>query len=119
MNECFFYHSNMHNLVKSRGSFIAPRLVALLRDNMVEGEESVSRLTGLEVFLPDGRRLGVVHDAVIDANGMSCTHLFVRDTEEDLVEGSVHVAVPWRWVRAIDRIVLLRWFPPTPIPLQS
>ena len=119
MNECFSHHSNMHYLVKSRGSFIAPRLVASSRDIMVEGEESVSRLTGLEVFLPDGRRLGVVHDAVIDANGMSCTHLFVRDTEEDLVEGSVHVAVPWRWVRAIDRIVLLRWFPPTPIPLQS
>ncbi|MBT3477079.1 MAG: photosystem reaction center subunit H [Euryarchaeota archaeon] len=86
---------------------------------MVEGEDSVSRLTGLEVYLPDGRRLGIVHDAVVDVNGLNCTHLFVRDTEEDLVEGSVHVAVPWRWVRAIDRIVLLRWFPQTPIPLQS
>ena len=80
---------------------------------MTEGEDSVSRLTGLEVFLPDGRRLGVVHDAVIDANGLTCTHLFV------LVEGSVHVAVPWRWIRGIEQIVLLRWFPPTPIPLQS
>jgi sporulation protein YlmC with PRC-barrel domain len=56
---------------------------------------------------------------VIDANGLTCTHLFVRDTEEELVEGSVHVAVPWRWIRGIEQIVLLRWFPPTPIPLQS
>ena len=35
---------------------------------MTQGEDSVSRLTGLEVFLPDGRRLGVVHDAV-EQNG--------------------------------------------------
>ena len=64
---------------------------------MVQGEDTVTRLTGLEVFLPDGRRLGVVHDAVVDANGMQCTHLFVRDPDEALVEGSVHVAIPWRW----------------------
>ncbi len=86
---------------------------------MVQGEDTVTRLTGLEVFLPDGRRLGVVHDAVVDANGMQCTHLFVRDPDEALVEGSVHVAIPWRWIRAIDQIVLLRWFPPTPIPLNA
>ena len=58
-------------------------------------------------------------DAVVDANGMQCTHLFVRDPDEALVEGSVHVAIPWRWIRAIDQIVLLRWFPPTPIPLNA
>ena len=86
---------------------------------MVRGEETVSRLTGLEVFLPDGRRLGVVHDAVVDANGLQCTHLFVRDPDEALVEGSVHIAIPWRWIRAVDQIVLLRWFPPTPIPMNS
>jgi len=61
----------------------------------------------------------VVYDAVIDADRMECTHLFVRNTPEALVEGSIPVAVPWRWIRAIDEIVLLRWFPPTPIPLNS
>ena len=86
---------------------------------MVHGTEVMSTWVGLEVYLPAGRKLGVVHDAVIDAEGMQCTHLFVKDTPEDLVEGSIHLAVPWRWVRAIDEIVLLRWFPPTPIPLQS
>jgi sporulation protein YlmC with PRC-barrel domain len=105
--------------LNTRGGFIAPSRVVLPRAIMAEGEDSVSRLTGLEVYLPDGRLLGIVHDAVVDANGLNCTHLFVRDTQEDIVEGSVHVAVPWRWIRAIDRIVLLRWFPQTPIPLQS
>ncbi len=74
-------------------------------------------LVGLEVYLPSGRRLGLVHDAVVDDREMRCSHLFVHDTPEDLVEGGVHVAVPWRWVKAVDDIVLLRWFPQTPIPL--
>ena len=86
---------------------------------MVQGIEVVSQWTGLEVYLPDGRKLGVVHDAVLDAENMQCTHVFVRDTPEALVEGSIPLAVPRRWIRAIDEIVLLRWFPPTPIPINS
>ncbi|MEL0331603.1 MAG: PRC-barrel domain-containing protein [Candidatus Poseidoniales archaeon] len=79
----------------------------------------MSHWTGLDVYLPDGRKLGEVFDAVIDAESLHCTHLFVRNTPEVLVEGSLPLAVPWRWIRAIDDIVLLRWFPPTPIPIQS
>ena len=86
---------------------------------MVVGTEVMSNWAGLDVYLPNGRKLGVVYDAVIDADGLQCTHLFVRETPEDLVEGSINLAVPWRWFRAIDEIVLLRWFPPTPIPIQS
>jgi len=86
---------------------------------MVQGLDAMSQWTGLDVYLPNGRKLGVVYDAVIDADRMECTHLFVRNTPEALVEGSIPVAVPWRWIRAIDEIVLLRWFPPTPIPLNS
>ncbi|MGB1588110.1 MAG: PRC-barrel domain-containing protein [Poseidonia sp.] len=86
---------------------------------MVVGTEVMSNWAGLDVYLPNGRKLGVVYDAVIDADGLQCTHLFVRETPEDLVEGSIPLAVPWRWIRAIDEIVLLRWFPPTPIPIQS
>ena len=86
---------------------------------MVQGLDAMSQWTGLDVYLPNGRKLGVVYDAVIDADRMECTHLFVRNTPEALVEGSIPVAVPWRWIRAIDEIVLLRWFPPTPIPLHS
>ena len=86
---------------------------------MVQGVEVMSHWTGLDVYLPDGRKLGEVYDAVIDAESLHCTHLFVRNTPEDLVEGSLPLAVPWRWIRAINDIVVLRWFPPTPIPLQS
>ena len=34
---------------------------------MVQGVEVMSHWTGLDVYLPDGRKLGEVFDAVIDA----------------------------------------------------
>ncbi|MGB0365904.1 MAG: PRC-barrel domain-containing protein [Candidatus Poseidoniaceae archaeon] len=83
---------------------------------MSKGERNLSQLSGLQVYLPNGRLLGVVHDAVVEHASLSCTHLFVKDTPDDLVEGSIHVAVPWRWVRSISDVVILRWFPPTQIP---
>jgi sporulation protein YlmC with PRC-barrel domain len=83
---------------------------------MVQGVESLNRWSGLDVYLPNGRKLGVVHDAVIDIQSLKCTHLFVKDTPDDLVEGGIHLAVPWRWIRAINDVVVLRWFPPARIP---
>ena len=83
---------------------------------MSKGERNLSQLSGLQVYLPNGRLLGVVHDAVVEHASLSCTHLFVKDTPDDLVEGSIHVAVPWRWVRSISDVVILRWFPPSQIP---
>ena len=83
---------------------------------MSKGERNLSQLSGLQVYLPNGRLLGVVHDAVVEHASLSCTHLFVKDTPDDLVEGSIHVAVPWRWVRSISDVIILRWFPPTQIP---
>ena len=83
---------------------------------MSKGERNLSQLSGLQVYLPNGRLLGVVHDAVVEHASLSCTHLFVKDTPDDLVEGSIHVAVPWRWVRSISDVVILRWFPSTQIP---
>ena len=83
---------------------------------MSKGERNLSQLSGLQVYLPNGRLLGVVHDAVVEHASLSCTHLFVKDTPDDLVEGSIHVAVPWRWVRSISDVVILRWFPTSQIP---
>ena len=39
---------------------------------MVKGIEVMSHWTGLDVYLPDGRKLGIVHDAVIDAESLHC-----------------------------------------------
>ena len=79
-------------------------------------EARASELRGMPVILPDGRFLGTVYDAVVDAETWTCTHLFVRNPPAAIVEDRVHVAIPWRWVRAVEDVILLRWFPPTPIP---
>ncbi len=81
-------------------------------------EALTSALRGLQVFLPDGRRLGHVHDAVIEVDHWTASHLFVVDCPESLVVGGVHLAIPWHWIRGIEDIIVLRWFPPTPIPLN-
>ena len=81
---------------------------------MVEAE--VSSVRNLPVILPSGRLLGTVHDTVIDTDDWVCTHIFAADPRSDLVEGRVHVAIPWNWVRSVGDVVVLRWFPPTPIP---
>ena len=52
-----------------------------------------------------------MHDAVIDLDGMACSHLFVTETPAELVEQSIDVAVPWRWIRGVGDVVVLRWFP--------
>jgi len=70
-----------------------------------------SEIRGLPVIMPSGRLLGTVHDTVIDTDGWTCTHIFVADPPADLVEGRIHVAVPWNWVRSIGDVVILRWFP--------
>lgn len=77
---------------------------------------SLAELKGKQVFLPDGRLLGMVHDCVVETKGWNCTHLFVNECKSEIVEDSIHVAVPWRWVRSVNDIVILRWFPQTPIP---
>ncbi len=82
------------------------------------GEAIASELRGMPVILPDGRFLGTVHDTVVDSDEWTCTHLFVTNPPAELVEGRIHVAIPWRWIRAVEDVVLLRWFPPTPIPRE-
>ena len=70
----------------------------------------MSSVRGLPVIIPDGRVLGTVHDTVISAesDSWSCTHLFVSDPPASLVEGRIHVAIPWNWVRSIGDVVVLR-----------
>ena len=79
----------------------------------------VSDIRGLPVILPDGRLLGTDHDTVIETDGWRCTHVFVSDPPADLVEGRIHVAIPWNWIRSIGDVMILRWFPPTPIPRNA
>ena len=89
-----------------------------IREDIMVGEMSISQLNGKEIYLPDGRRLGLVGETVIDGSTLRATHIFVAGCPDELVEQGVHMTVPWRWVRSIGDIVILRWFPKTPIPYE-
>ena len=80
---------------------------------------SILDLNGKEIYTPDGNHLGVVGETVIDGSTLKATHLFVAGCPDELVENGVHLTIPWRWVRSIGDVVILRWFPDTPIPYEQ
>ena len=84
----------------------------------MSSEMSVSQINGKEIYLPDGRLLGVVGETVIDGNQLCATHIFVAGCPDELVEKRVHLTIPSRWVKSIGDVVILRWFPKTPIPYE-
>ena len=49
-------------------------------------EMSVSQINGKEIYLPDGRLLGVVGETVIDGSQLRATHIFVAGCPDELVE---------------------------------
>ncbi len=73
--------------------------------------EEISELIGLQVYTSDGIYLGNVDNIVIDLENRKINGLFIGDTNPLLVEDSLPVNVPYRWVQSIGDIVLLRYFP--------
>lgn len=73
--------------------------------------EEISEIIGLQVYTSDGIYLGNVSNIVVDVENAKVDGLFVSDTNPLLVEESISVNVPYRWVQAIGDVVLLRYFP--------
>ena len=73
--------------------------------------EEISELIGLQVYTSDGMYLGNVDNVVIDLENRKIYGLYIGDTNPLLVEDSIPVNVPYRWIQAIGDIVLLRYFP--------
>ena len=74
-------------------------------------ETDVTNLIGLEIYTDKGYKLGVVDDVMIDTESQSIYGLYVERTNEGLVEDGVAVLVPYRWVRAVGDVILLKRFP--------
>ncbi len=71
----------------------------------------MTELIGRQVYTPDGRLLGEVANVVVDIEGSKIDGLFVADPNPVLVEDSRPVNVPYRWVSAVNDVVLLKYFP--------
>ena len=74
-------------------------------------ETDVTNLIGLEIYTDKGYKLGVVDDVMLDTESQSIYGLYIERTNEGLVEDGVAVLVPYRWVRAVGDVILLKRFP--------
>ena len=85
-------------------------------DYMMEKEqntinEEVTSFLKLPVYTREGLYVGHVRNVFFDIEQKRVSSLLVTNTNPSLVEGTVDVAVPYRWVNAVGDIVILSHFP--------
>ncbi len=71
----------------------------------------MTELLGRQVYTPDGRLLGDVDNVVVDVESAKIDGLYLDETSPMLVEDSRPTNVPYRWVSAVNDVVLLKYFP--------
>ncbi len=70
-----------------------------------------TELIGLEIYTDKGYLLGTIKDVLIDVSEQIIYGLYVEKTNPLLVEDGVPVVVPYRWVKAVGDVILLKKFP--------
>jgi sporulation protein YlmC with PRC-barrel domain len=79
-----------------------------------ESKEDVGEVTSflkLPVYTREGKYVGHVKNVFLDVDEKKVNSLLITNTNPSLVEGSVDVSVPYRWVNAVSDIVILSNFP--------
>ncbi len=71
----------------------------------------MTELLGRQIYTPDGRLLGEVDNVVVDVEAAKVDGLYVDESSPMLVEDSRPTNVPYRWVSAVNDVVLLKYFP--------
>jgi sporulation protein YlmC with PRC-barrel domain len=71
----------------------------------------MTELLGRQIYTPDGRLLGEVDNVVVDVDAAKVDGLYVDESSPMLVDDSRPTNVPYRWVSAVNDVVLLKYFP--------
>ncbi len=71
----------------------------------------MTELLGRQIYTPDGRLLGEVDNVVVDVDASKIDGLYVGETSPMLVDDSRAANIPYRWVSAVNDVVLLKYFP--------
>ncbi len=66
---------------------------------------------GLSVYTNNAISVGEVSDMIIDFTTGSIYGLYVNGTNPELVDGGVPISIPYRLVKALNHIVILKTFP--------
>ncbi len=76
-----------------------------------DAAEEVTTFLKLPVYTRSGDYVGHIRNVFLDMEQKRVSSLLVTNTNASIVEGSVDVAVPYRWVNAVGDIVILSYFP--------
>ena len=71
----------------------------------------MTELLGRQVYTQDGRLLGEVENVIVDVEGSKIDGLYIGESSPLLVDESRPVNVPYRWVAAVNDVVILKYFP--------
>lgn len=73
--------------------------------------DEITNFLNLPVYTQGGTFVGSVRNVVMDVSKRSLHGLVLSKTNPDLVDESLDVTVPYRWVKSADDIVVLHYFP--------
>lgn len=68
-------------------------------------------ITGLSVYTPKGLFVGTVENLVVDVKGKKIDGLFIQNSNPVLVEKGIAVNIPYRWVKCVGDVIILKKFP--------
>ncbi len=71
----------------------------------------VTELYGMSVYTDKGVLLGQVNDVIFDMEQQDIYGFYIAQPNSELVEMGSAISVPFRWVKSIGEIILLRKFP--------
>ena len=71
----------------------------------------VTELYGMPVYADKGILLGQVSDVIFDMEIQDIYGIYIENPNSQLVEMGSAVSIPYRWIKAIGEIILLRKFP--------
>ncbi len=71
----------------------------------------VTKLETLKVYTDKGLYVGVVDDVIIDFEKGSIYGLYVENTNTELVEAGASISIPYRLVKTIGHVIILKGFP--------
>jgi len=83
----------------------------MMENKNKENVEEVTSFLKLPVYTREGTYVGHVKNVFLDIEEKKISSLLVTNTNPSLVEGSIDVSVPYRWVNAVGDIVILSNFP--------
>ena len=73
--------------------------------------EVLTNLLGLQVFTDTGVYVGILSNVVLDLDAQTADGVFLSETNPNVVEDSVEITIPFRWIQSIGDIVMLKHFP--------